>query len=113
MESINGIMEQYTAGEIDAETANERLAALGAGFHVEVGRDGAWTKEEMEAGFVVGETRPVGLRKPDLRRRTDLAGQTVTQRTQAGVFEVAYNEKGYAVSARNTGWNPPADGEDA
>lgn len=113
MMDINYIMERYRSGELSLDGANAELAAMGAGFHIEAGKDGAWTKEEMESGFVAGAARPVGLKKPDLRRRPDLAGQTVTQRTQAGVFTVTYDENGYAASARNTGWNPPAEEDDA
>jgi len=36
---------------------------------------------------------------PDLRRRTDLTGQTVEQRTKTGLYEVAYDGNGYAVWA--------------
>lgn len=36
---------------------------------------------------------------PDMRRRTDLAGQTVDQQCKAGLFAVTYNEDGYAVKA--------------
>lgn len=35
----------------------------------------------------------------DMRRRTDLAGQEVEQRTVAGLFVVTYDEDGYAVKA--------------
>lgn len=39
------------------------------------------------------------LHKPDMSRRTDLAGQTVEQRTTAGVFMVTYDANGYAVKS--------------
>lgn len=39
---------------------------------------------------------------PDLRRRPDLAGQTVEQRTKTGLYEVAYDGQGYAVKASRT-----------
>ena len=48
-------------------------------------------------------------RTPDMRRRTDLAGQTVRQHTRAGDFEVHYDELGYAVRARRAGWKPEED----
>jgi len=35
--------------------------------------------------------------KADLRRRTDLAGQMVEQRTKSGVYLVTYDAQGYAV----------------
>ncbi len=37
--------------------------------------------------------------KADLRRRTDLAGQTVRQHTKTGDYTVTYNEQGYAVKS--------------
>lgn len=42
---------------------------------------------------------PVLPRTPDMRRRMDLAGQTVEQRCRAGLFAVTYDEDGYAVKA--------------
>lgn len=47
----------------------------------------------------VAEKKPVDTLpdKADLRRRTDLAGQTVEQRTKIGKFAVTYDENGYAV----------------
>lgn len=36
---------------------------------------------------------------PDMRRREDLAGQTVVQRTLAGKYNVTYDELGYAMKA--------------
>lgn len=47
----------------------------------------------------VAEKKPVETLpdKADLRRRTDLAGQTVEQRTKIGKFAVTYDENGYAV----------------
>ena len=37
--------------------------------------------------------------RPDLRRRKDLAGQVVRQKTKGGLYDVTYNEDGYAVKA--------------
>jgi len=45
-------------------------------------------------------------RTPDLRRRTDLAGQTVTQHTLSGDYNVTYDEHGYAA------WSVRVDQED-
>lgn len=42
---------------------------------------------------------PVLPKTPDMRRRSDLAGQTVEQRCRAGLFRVVYDESGYAVKA--------------
>ena len=46
------------------------------------------------AGKKPAETLPDQM---DLSRRTDLAGQTVEQRTKIGKFAVTYDENGYAV----------------
>lgn len=37
--------------------------------------------------------------KADLRRRTDLAGQVMEQKTKTGTYMVRYNEGGYAAEA--------------
>lgn len=38
--------------------------------------------------------------RPDMHRRKDLAGQVVRQTTKIGLYDVTYNEDGYAVKAR-------------
>jgi len=111
---INDIMERYENKEITVEEANAELAKIGAGFHLEPGRDGGWTEEEMAMGFFEPEDRgferkPIYPRTPDMRKRPDLAGKTVRQKTVAGEFDVAYNESGYAVSAER--WVPPQEEE--
>lgn len=47
----------------------------------------------------IAEKKPVETLpdQVDLSRRTDLAGQTVEQRTKIGKFAVTYDESGYAV----------------
>lgn len=37
--------------------------------------------------------------RPDMHRRKDLAGQVVRQTTKSGLYDVSYNEDGYAVKA--------------
>ena len=37
--------------------------------------------------------------RPDMHRRKDLAGQVVRQTTKCGLYDVTYNEDGYAVKA--------------
>lgn len=53
-------------------------------------------------------------KRPDLRRRTDLAGQVVRQHTRTGDFDVHYDDLGYAVKSTRAGWRPPesADGDE-
>lgn len=48
--------------------------------------------------------------KPDLRRRSDLAGQEVMQHTRAGEYLVSYDDFGYAVSAKRVGRENPMNG---
>lgn len=55
-------------------------------------------------GDTLGEVRERGESKPvqkevDMRRRTDLAGQTAEQTCRQGRFRVTYDEMGYAVKA--------------
>ena len=108
MKNITEILNQYAAGELDLKKANEELQAMGAEFHLEPGKGPGWTEEEMAQGFFgpeeMGlERKPVYLRKPDMSRRTDLAGKTVKQRTAAGEFAVTYDDGGYAVEAFRVG----------
>ena len=98
-EAINKILEQYKNGEKSLDETNKALEAADAGFYLrEKGRDG-WTEEEMEQGFRGGEPAKEVQRKPDMSRRTELAGMTVTQYTAAGTYSVTYDENGYAVKA--------------
>lgn len=80
---------------------NAELKAAGATFHLDAsGAVAGWTEEEMKEGFAPGapaEKLPEGV---DLRRRTELAGQTTLQKTKNGTFEVYYDEDGYAVKAK-------------
>nr|DAT63420.1 MAG TPA: antilipopolysaccharide factor, Lipid A binding protein [Caudoviricetes sp.] len=100
--TINDIMEQYKAGKITVEEANAKLKEAGANFSLDPNKNpgGGWTKEEMEQGFTpaTGE-HVVYPDKPDLSRRKELAGQVVEQKTNAGRFDVTYDELGYAVKA--------------
>ena len=103
--TINDIMEQYKAGKITVEEANAKLKEAGANFSLDPNKNpgGGWTKEEMEQGFTpaTGE-HVVYPDKPDLSRRKELAGQVVEQKTNAGRFDVTYDELGYAVKATRT-----------
>ena len=97
--TIHEIMERYNNEEITIEEANAELAKIGANFHLEDGRDGSWTEQEMAEGFMPG---PAAERLPDgpvMMRRKDLAGQTVVQRTKRGRYEVTYGADGYAEKA--------------
>ena len=107
--SISEIMEKYTAGEIDITQANEELKAAGATFHLnpltDEERAAKKQREDAEGFFDPAEhglqrKEMPTLKRPDMKRRTDLAGQTVRQRTRIGQFDVIYDEDGYAVRAK-------------
>lgn len=104
MSKVNEIMEKYKAGEITVEEANKQLRQQGANFHLEPMTDeerAAKKQREDELGFIPATEEAKPLPKtPDMRRRKDLAGQVVRQTTKSGVYDVTYNEDGYAVKAR-------------
>ena len=104
MSNLNEIMEKYKAGEITLEEANEELKAAGAGFHLVHMTDeerAARKQREDELGFIPATEEAKPLPKtPDMRRRKDLAGQVVRQKTKSGLYDVTYDADGYAVKAR-------------
>ena len=104
MSKVNEIMEKYKAGEITVEEANEQLRQQGANFHLEPMTDeerAAKKQREDELGFIPATEEAKPLPKtPDMRRRKDLAGQVVRQKTRSGPFDVTYDADGYAVKAR-------------
>lgn len=102
---IKEIMEKYTAGEITMEEANAQLAEAAAGFHLvaltEEERAAQKQREDEEGTIDIGRgNEPVLPKKPDMRRRKELAGLVVIQKTAAGRFAVTYDEDGYAVKAK-------------
>ena len=104
MSKVNEIMEKYKAGEITVEEANEQLRQQGANFHLEPMTDeerAAKKQREDELGFIPATEEAKPLPKtPDMRRRKDLAGQVVRQKTKSGLYDVTYDADGYAVKAR-------------
>ena len=103
MSKVNEIMEKYKAGEITVEEANKQLRQQCANFHLEPMTDeerAAKKQREDELGFIpaTDEAKPLP-KTPDMRRRKDLAGQVVRQKTKSGLYDVTYNEDGYAVRA--------------
>ena len=105
MSNLNEIMEKYKAGEITLEEANEQLRQKGATFHLEHMTDeerAARKQREDEEGTIdIGRgNEPVLPKTPDMRRRKELAGQVVRQKTKTGVYDVTYDADGYAVKAR-------------
>ena len=104
MSKVNEIMEKYKAGEITVEEANEQLRQQGANFHLGPMTDeerAAKKQREDELGFIPATEEAKPLPKtPDMRRRKDLAGQVVRQKTKSGLYDVTYDADGYAVKAR-------------
>lgn len=166
MKSINEILKDYTAGEVELEETNAALKEAGAGYHLEPGRNVLTEADRRETvvGYYPNQANGWGLLdtgtstmdkvrvtsgrldhavnevleddttnmpayvticgkvyevlgdelaevresdgkaaplpdKADLRRRTDLAGQTVRQHTKTGDYHVVYDDRGYAVRA--------------
>lgn len=103
MSKVNEIMEKYKAGEITVEEANNQLRQQGANFHLEPMTDeerAAKKQREDEEGFIpaTDEAKPLP-KTADMRRRKELAGQVVRQKTKSGLYDVAYDADGYAVKA--------------
>lgn len=104
MSNIRDIIKLYEDGELTLEAVNKRLLEEGAGFSLKPLTDderAAKAAKEYEEGTIDIGRQPLNLPdRPELSRRTDLAGQTVVQRTKAGQYEVEYDEGGYARSAK-------------
>ena len=103
--NINETMSKYTAGEKTLEETNEALKEAGVTeFHLAPLTEeelAAKRERENEEGFIPAtEEAEVLPKTPDMRRRKELAGQVVRQRTKAGRYDVTYDEDGYAVKAK-------------
>lgn len=97
---IHAIVEAYKAKEITADEANKALAEAGANFRFDPDKAGrGWTEAEMAAGFKPGNPAVEVPDKPDMSRRQELAGMTAAQRVKGGIYDVTYDELGYAVKA--------------
>ncbi len=96
----NIINEGRATGK-NIEEINKLLKAAGANFHLNPdGGAAGWSEAEMAEGFIPAETEPESLRKElDLSRREDLAGTVQTQKIAGAVYNVTYDELGYAVKA--------------
>ena len=104
MSNLSEIMQKYTAGEKTLEETNEALKAAGVTeFHLEHLTEeelAAKREREDEEGFIPATEEAKPLPKtPDMRRRPDLAGQVVRQKTKSGLYDVTYDADGYAVKA--------------
>ena len=109
MSKVNEIMEKYKAGEITVEEANEQLRQQGANFHLEPMTDeerAAKKQREDELGFIPATEEAKPLPKtPDMRRRKELAGQVVRQKTKSGLYDVTYDADGYAAKSAHVRFN--------
>ena len=102
MSNLSEIMEQYNAGKKTLEEANAALTEYGICLKPLTDEERAAKKQrEDEEGFIPAtEEAEVLPKTPDMRRRKELAGQVVRQRTKAGRYDVTYDEDGYAVKAK-------------
>lgn len=96
---INAIIEAYKKHQITADEANKALADAGSNIRFNPDNAKGWTEEQMENGFLPGDPAVELPERPDMSRREELAGLTVSQRTKGGIYDVTYDELGYAVKA--------------
>ena len=98
--NVDAIVEAYRTSKITAEEANKALSEAKANFRFDPDKAGrGWTEAEMAAGFIPGEPAVELPDKPDMSRRQELAGLTVAQRTKGGIYDIYYDELGYAKKA--------------
>ena len=99
MMSNSEIMEQYNAGKLTRDDANEKLD----GVHLT-----ERTPEELEAKRAAereGEFLDIGRKperlpaRPVMKRDKNKASTSEIQRTKSGRYEVFYDEDGYATKA--------------
>lgn len=102
-DQMDAILAGFAAGETPLEEANAALEAARAPVRLVCRTEaelGAKRQREDAEGYLPPDgTHAVLPKRPDMRRRPDLSGQTVRQRTAAGTFDVDYDEDGYAVRA--------------
>ncbi len=97
--NINEIIEAYKKHQITADEANKALADARSNIRFNPDNAKGWTEEQMENGFLPGDPAVELPERPDMSRREELAGMTVVQRTKGGIYDVTYDEMGYAVKA--------------
>lgn len=107
-QAIDQLTDAWKNGEVSREDLNAGLKELAAGYSFKERTEeelAAKKQREDEEGFFNPEDRGLErkkmptLKRPDMKRRKDLAGQVVRQATKIGQFDVTYNEDGYAVKA--------------
>ena len=104
MSNITEIIRAYTDGTTSLEATNAALEAEAAGFHLSPREETGWTEAEMREGFIQpaeSSRKKAKPARPDMRRRMDLAGQSVIQATKTGKYEVTYDQDGYALVAKS------------
>lgn len=108
-QAIDQLTDAWKNGEVSREDLNAGLKELAAGYSFKERTEeelAAKKQREDEEGYFEPEDRGFKrqemptLRRPDMKRRKDLAGQVVRQATKIGQFDVTYNEDGYAVKAK-------------
>ena len=102
MSNLSEIMEQYNAGKKTMEEANADLIEYGICLKPLTDEERAAKKQrEDELGFIPATEEAKPLPKtPDMRRRKELAGQVVRQKTKSSLYDVTYDADGYAIKAR-------------
>lgn len=100
-EKFSDIINEGMKNGRSYEEINAELAAAGATFHLDAeGKVSGWSEAEMAEGFREGEpAEPVKQLQDFLHRNEDKAGQTIRVRTGQGLYDVTYDEDGYAVKA--------------
>lgn len=97
-EIINeGLKNGKTYVEINAE-----LKEAGANFHLDPdGKKSGWTEEEMTEGFRAPEepAQDVLHLNDCFGRHIANAGKVVRTQTAEGLYDITYNEAGYAMKA--------------
>lgn len=96
------IFEKYAAGEITLEEVNEQLKPFGLSLSHRTEEElEAQRAEEQKGEFLDIGREPLRLPdRPDMKRRKELAGMTVIQKTKTGNYAVTYDEDGYAKVAK-------------
>lgn len=100
-----GLLDTGTGSYDKVEVRNGELINCGCGtMKAMICMAGRWyyvddtTLVDEEPDYPTKETKKLPS-TPDMSRRTDLAGKTVTQSTSSGKYDVTYDENGYAVKA--------------
>lgn len=95
------INEGLAAGKTYVEI-NAELKEAGANFHLDPdGKKSGWTEQEIAEGFIPAEepAKDVLHLNDCFGRHIANAGKTVRTQTAEGLYDITYNEAGYAMKA--------------